>query len=91
MPMPAVYAKQGFERREIMRMTDYERETGVVHEASNFNAGNEDASLQAPARRETPKEVTQALVDDFRAAAASGPWTDSGEGPKVFSVPVPAK
>jgi hypothetical protein len=75
-PMPTVYADQGFVRREIPSMIAYERETGVVHEASNFTPGNEP--VEAP-RAEAPKvstEVMRRLIDDVRAAKASGPWTE---------------
>lgn len=74
-PMPDVYASQGFERQEIMSMTEFERSTGLVHEPTNFNSGNEPV-IQDP--RETvgaPPELKKALVDDMRDAFASGPWT----------------
>jgi hypothetical protein len=77
LPVPEVYAKQGFERREIMSMTAYERETGLVHEATNFNNGNEPNPEQHP----TPtisKQVKEDLIDDMREAMASGPFTLNG-------------
>jgi hypothetical protein len=76
--MPEVYAKQGFERMEIMSMSAYEKQTGSVHEASNFNAGNEITPLKEPEPK-APKELIDSIVDDMRQACASGPWTINGE------------
>lgn len=75
MPMPDVYAKQGFERHEIMSMTSWERENGVVHEASNFNSGNEiEATAHPSEQTHTPsKEVVQELARDVAAAVATDP------------------
>lgn len=73
--MPSVYAKQGFERHEIMSMIQYEKETGVIHEATNFHPGNEPDPTQTPEPVGAPKELIRSMVDDIRAAAASGPWT----------------
>lgn len=88
--MPDVYAKQGFVREEIMNMTQFERESGVIHEASNFSPGNESLPYKEPSRPETPPEVTADLVNDLRAAIASGPWTDSSpDSPPVFTAAVP--
>lgn len=74
--MPEVYRRQGFERKEIFQMTQFEHETGLVHEASNFNPGNEmqpDRDIQEFPR---PKpEVIKAIAEDVAAAASSGPWT----------------
>ena len=50
-PIPQVYANQGFERMEIMSMIDYEKQTGIIHEASNFNSGN--ATIQANGHSKT--------------------------------------
>jgi hypothetical protein len=72
--MPAVYQQQGFERREILNMSAWEKEAGVVHEATSFNPGNEPI----PDKVETPKppkEVIDALARDIAEANASGPWT----------------
>lgn len=77
-PMPEVYARQGFVRREIMHMSAYERETGLVHEATNFRAGNEPELSMDPVRPPTPPEVRASLINDVREAIASGPWTDDG-------------
>jgi len=75
MEMHAQYAAAGFERREIMSMLSYERETGSIHEASTFNSGNELA-LDVPAPLPSPKkEVIQALAKDMADAMASGPFT----------------
>jgi hypothetical protein len=73
--MPEVYSRQGFERREIMSMTQYERETGSVHEASNYASGNEPVTEAPPMRPHAPKEVIDSLVNEVRAAIQSGPWT----------------
>ena len=75
-PMPEVYARQGFERREIESMIQYERETGTVHEASNFHPGNEP-SEPAQVPYSAPAEVKQDLIDEVRKMIASGPVTDS--------------
>lgn len=86
--MPEVYARQGFEREEIFSMSEYERRTGLVHEATNFSPGNEPSPWKEP---ETPKvsgEYKQAMIDDLREAAASGPWTDDGQQ-KCFAVDAP--
>lgn len=72
-PMPEVYAAQGYERMEIMSMTTYEKQTGVVHEASNYSG--EAPLLLEPPVPSAPKEAIQDVVDDMRAAIASGPWT----------------
>jgi hypothetical protein len=37
MAMPAVYAREGFVREEIGSMSAFERDTGRVHEASNYS------------------------------------------------------
>lgn len=73
-PMPEVYAARGFERREIMSMSSFERETGLVHEASNFAPGNEPVSDAHPLPRRDPK-ILDELARDLAAAQASGPWT----------------
>lgn len=88
-PMPEVYARQGFERREILSMSSYERETGLVHEASNFQPGNEPSPWAEPERPATPKHVTEALIDDVRAAIASGPFTDESPDGQTFAVQAP--
>ncbi len=77
-PVPEVYASQGFERREILHMGQYERETGLVHEATNYTAGNEPELSMDPVRPPTPPDVRERLINDVRDAIASGPWTDDG-------------
>jgi hypothetical protein len=86
LPMPEIYARQGFERREILDMSAYEKSQGVVHEASNFNAGNEpvpEADGVVPPLAPAAKE---ALIRDIAEAFASGPFTGGdrlvGEGGK---------
>lgn len=76
--VPEVYARQGFERHEIMNMTDYEKRTGVVHEATNFNPGNEPSPVKEPERKGMPQAAREALINEVREAMASGPWTDDG-------------
>ncbi len=88
-PLPEVYARQGFERVEIMNMLAHERETGSVHEATNFAPGNEPSPWLEPERPETPKAVREALIDDVRAAIASGPMTDDGRDDHRFTVAAP--
>lgn len=73
-PMPAEYARQGYQREEVMSMIRHERETGSVHEDSNFRAGNEPV----PEREITPsvpKHVKEALIRDVMDAHQSGNWT----------------
>ena len=74
MPVPEVYANQGFERREIMRMTDWEKESGLVHEATNFHPGNEEIPDERPIPKPKP-EVIRELARDMADAIASGPFT----------------
>lgn len=88
-PMPEIYARQGFERVEIMNMGKFERDFGVVHEASNFSAGNESLAFKEPELPKAPKEVLDALAKDVADAAASGPWTESENSPSSFLASVP--
>lgn len=74
-PMPDIYRRQGFERHEILSMTDWEREAGVVHESTNFHPGNEPAPSADPAPPVISKQVKESLIDDMREAFASGPFT----------------
>lgn len=74
-PMPESYAAQGFERHEIMSMTKFERDTGLVHEATAYRAGNEPLPDEPHPAPHAPKEVIQGIIDDLRAAHQSGPWT----------------
>jgi arginine deiminase len=73
-PIPEVYRAQGFERKEILSMIEWEKQSGVVHEASNFNAGNETISVEPTLPRPDAKIVHE-LAKDIADAAASGPWT----------------
>lgn len=74
MPMPEVYAKQGFERQEIMNMSEWEKRSGSVHEATNFTPGNEPCPERYGTTQPT-KEVKDTLVRDMADAIASGPFT----------------
>ncbi len=74
-PMPAAYADQGYVREEIMSMVQHVKETGSVHEASNFNAGSEPMPQDRFETPKAPKEVVTAIIDDWRAAHQSGDWT----------------
>lgn len=56
-------------------MSAYEKEMGVVHEATNFNLGNEPNNADVVPTVKRDPEVMKALVDDMRAAMASGPFT----------------
>lgn len=78
MMMPESYAKQGFERKEILSMTAWEKEAGVVHEPSNFNSGNETFTNDPPLLKKDPKLMHE-LAKDMADAIASGPFT-GGEG-----------
>jgi hypothetical protein len=73
-PMPQTYVDRGFVRKEITSMSQFEKETGLVHEASNFCPGNEPIpdNTQFP---QVSKETKEALVNDMREAIASGPFT----------------
>lgn len=73
--LPEIYARQGFERHEIMSMTAYEKETGVVHEATNFHPGNELTAFREPEPAKASPELVNRLVNEIRAANQSGPWT----------------
>ncbi len=87
-PMPEVYAAQGFERHEILNMTQYEKMAGVVHESSNFYAGNEVTAFKEPEPPKASREVTEQLVKEVQAAAISGPWTNSDNDTRpIFEVP----
>lgn len=73
-PIPEVYAQQGFERQEIMSMGAWEKQSGLIHEASNFNLGNEPIPEDYRYPKADPKVVHELAVD-IAQAAASGPWT----------------
>lgn len=84
--MPEVYARQGFERQEIMSMTEFEKKTGLVHEATNFAPGNEPSPDREPPATKAPKEVIDSIIDDIRAANQSGSeWTLNENAPSVFA------
>lgn len=73
-PMHPKYEAQGYVREEIMSMVAHEKETGSVHESTNFNSGSEPS----PTKDITPfcpPEVKEALIRDFMAAHESGAWT----------------
>ena len=75
-PMPEVYAQSGFERREIMNMSAWEKEAGVVHESSNYAAGGPGLDFTQPERTYKPNpEAIKAVAQDIADAVASGPWT----------------
>ena len=74
-PMPAIYAQQGFERKEIMNMSQWEKEAGVVHEATSFNPGNEPNPTGVADTPKPSREVIESLAKDIAEANASGPWT----------------
>jgi hypothetical protein len=72
--LPDVYAQRGFERREIESMSKWEKEAGVVHEATSFNPGNEPVPVgkEAPGMSSATRDM---VINDIRDAIASGPWT----------------
>lgn len=72
--VPEIYAQQGFERREIMHMGSWEKESGTVHEATTFNPGNEEFCHDPVIPKANPK-VIHDLLTDMAAANASGEWT----------------
>ena len=76
-PLPAVYAKQGFERQEIMSMSAFQKQTGLIHEQTDLLPGNEDIPMREPERPKLKPEVVRDLAEDLRAAFASGEWTDN--------------
>lgn len=86
--MPESYARQGFERHEILNMTKFEKDTGLIHEATNLTSSSADRvfDYQPPAPK-APPELIKSLVNDIRDAAASGPWTER-EGADTFQVPL---
>lgn len=68
MPMAEVYRRQGYERVEIQNMGKFERQAGVIHEASNWgrNGRAESELMKGPAPKETPKAVIESLVNELR-------------------------
>lgn len=72
--VPEVYVRQGFERREILNMSAWEKESGTVHEATTFNPGNEEFCNDPVIPKADPK-VIHDLLTDMAAANASGEWT----------------
>jgi len=88
--MPSTYQRRGFVREEIFSMGKYEKESGVVHEASNFLPGNEPAPLREPSSQGAPAELRDRLIDDLRAASQSGPWTTNENQPlQSFNIDAP--
>jgi hypothetical protein len=73
LPLPAIYANQGFERHEILSMSQFERQTGLVHEATSFNKGNEPTP-EAP--NPTPPKIKDEVMRDLVQSIAPGAWTD---------------
>lgn len=73
--MPEVYAAQGFERQEIMSMTAFEKQTGLVHEATNFAPGSEPMPAERHTEAQIPREVREGLIKDIMDAHQSGNWT----------------
>ena len=55
-------------------MIQHEKETGSVHEATNFAPGNEP-SPDRDVVPQVPKDVKEALIRDVMAAHQSGNWT----------------
>ncbi len=72
--MPQTYVDQGFEREEIMSMIRHERETGSVHEATNFLPGSEPMPTPE-VTPQVPKALKEALIRDVMDAHQSGNWT----------------
>lgn len=72
--VPEIYVRQGFERREILNMSAWEKESGTVHEATTFNPGNEEFCNDPVIPKADPK-VIHDLLTDMAAANASGEWT----------------
>src|SRR4029077_13082497 len=75
MPLPEVYKQQGYERKEILSMIQYEKETGIVHESSNYQSGNEPVALE-PAPPRPSQDAIRAVAEDIKEAISSGPWRD---------------
>jgi len=75
LPLPDVYARQGYERREIQSMVAYEKETGVIHEASNWGR-NGLAENETQPRDVAPKankeRITRDLVQQLTSARTAG-------------------
>lgn len=74
MPMPEQYVQQGYERQEIMNMGKWEKDAGVIHEATNFNPGNEMPPMD-PFDFKPKPEVVHDLAKDLADALTSSPWT----------------
>ena len=72
--MPEPYKQQGFERVEIDSILKFERETGLIHEASNYAPGNEPDPIP-DIQYTPPPEAVRVVAEDIAAAVASGPWT----------------
>ena len=77
-PLPEVYARQGFERKEITDIVAWEKQAGVVHEATTFNAGNELPPEECFKKPEPSRQVREDLARMWGEANSSGPWTLGG-------------
>lgn len=78
MAMPEVYAEQGFERHEILSMVEWEKQTGLVHEPTNFNPGNEPNPGKDPYVYKPDPKVMHDLAKDLSEVLATDPtWTGS--------------
>lgn len=72
LPVPGVYAKQGYVREELTTHADvkrFEKETGLIHERSHYDPGSgrgdrDNAAEPEPYKRDP--EVTKRLVQALR-------------------------
>lgn len=73
MPMPEVYARQGYVREELSTHRDvkrFQRETGLVHERSHYDPGSGRAERDNAAEPEPYKrdpDLTHKLVQHLRS------------------------
>ena len=62
--MPEVYRRQGYERVEMdthQKLVEFERKTGLVHEASHCDNGSATAERSLLNNIETPTTATEVL------------------------------
>jgi hypothetical protein len=62
--MPEVYRRQGYERVELdthQKRNDFERKTGLVHEASHFDKGSATAERELLTNVGSPIQETKIL------------------------------